>query len=832
MDMWTNFHGDEATSARTSGMNFRYSTQRSHNLNPASCAAPVTMGPLPSASGPSFDELFGFDLAANVQTGALKATNVKFDLNVDSSPTSPSSLRGIVVALIHKGTKTFVGYERAGVQGTGKPLGRVIYGSVSNDYSTLQGIAEVVNANPPVCVCGTTSLSCQPSYCPETVSAWHTYFSIEPQNATQISVSAFSDLWAVSSPVVVNLPNPVTGALRLGVYASSAESTHNLHGMWIQVRNEQYQIRSRVFSQIYTGSELSRWANTYLTSLQTPFPVPITRGPYVNPFLRNSLSSDITCYPDRWDFEVIPGVSTTVNQGTPPQWSGGVRSSSEQEFEQTWFFPVVPAASYTNENDILVQLHTVSDPTSPYPDNRVLVGITDASISATTAGRFFGFERASPQDNRLGWIVDGLQLTGTNGFRNYDEKLGDNVLQSPDELKRVNLFLTRGGSNTPAYLEIPYDDEKAANLQIEYGESGQIATSFSLRLIQSRNTFPPGQSYVFLQAQTTSHPAGTFLTQAFISGGSTIDTSGRRLDGSQVLAMNAFQFIGKTRGTQAESEYVTPPGQSSGFSMVAFALDYIQMSCMRREGEPEQWDLCEQCNGNNSCVDCMGVPGGTSKLDACGRCNGDNSTCKDCHGVPNGSGVPDACGVCDGNNSTCSDCHGIPHGTSKLDACNVCDGHNDTCADCAGVPHGTSKIDSCGKCDGDGTSCIDCEGVANGTAVIDACGVCKGDNSSCCVNYLGVYNYVWDWLLLRVSIDDLIVKLRNLYYMLQCENENLPWYDDARCDGQSNENAKQIASLQLGDMAATHTDWLLDCLNSFNEMVQQWTVQLEKATPN
>ena len=786
------------------------------------------MGSLSGTVGDSFDELFGFDLNFSFDRNSVNATNVKLDLNIDSTPTAASSNRGIVVALIDKTTHSFVAYERSGVQGSSNPLGRVLYGTTSNDFTSLLSPTTVISSQAPVCRCGNFTPSCAPSYCPETVQNWHTYFSIEPNGGGHISVAAFSSLWDQNQGVVVNTPS-LQGPLRIGVYATSADSIHNLHGMWIQVRKETYQIRSRVFSSIYTGSQLSVWASQYITAAQNPFVVSVTRGPYVIPYMRNSLSSDFACYPDRWEFAVT---TTTINQGTPPQWSGGVRSSNEQEFEQIWYFPVVAAGAYNDNQDILVQVHTVTDPLNPSDDNRVLVGITDASISQTTAGRLFGFSRGTPRDNRLGWIVDGLQLAGTSGFLYYDPVLGDNVLQGRDELGRYNLYLTRGGSNTPAYIEIPYDDESSATIQAAYGQSGSTATSFSFRLVQSRNSVPPGQSYVFMQGQTLNNPAGNFLDQAFISGGSTVDTSGRRLDGTQILAINAFQFIGKTRSTQAESELVTPPGQNSGFSMVAFALDFVSMSCMRREGEPEQWDRCETCNGNNSCVDCKGVAYGTSKLDVCNVCNGNGTTCLDCKGVPFGTSKLDACGDCNGNNSRCADCKGVPYGPAIVDFCGVCDGHNKSCSDCAGVPFGTSRNDSCGQCNGNNSSCADCEGVPNGNATLDACGVCKGDNSSCCINYLGVYNYIWDWLLLRVSIDDLIIKLQNLYYMLECESENLPWYDDARCDSDSNENANQIASLQVGDMAATHTEWLLDCLDSFNDMVRQWTTQIEQATPH
>lgn len=39
-------------------------------------------------------------------------------------------------------------------------------------------------------------------------------------------------------------------------------------------------------------------------------------------------------------------------------------------------------------------------------------------------------------------------------------------------------------------------------------------------------------------------------------------------------------------------------------------------------------DLCGVCEGNNDCVDCLGVPFGSAELDDCGVCNGDNSSCE------------------------------------------------------------------------------------------------------------------------------------------------------------------------------------------------------------
>ena len=68
-------------------------------------------------------------------------------------------------------------------------------------------------------------------------------------------------------------------------------------------------------------------------------------------------------------------------------------------------------------------------------------------------------------------------------------------------------------------------------------------------------------------------------------------------------------------------------------------------------------------------------------------------------------GIIDQCGVCNGDNS-CLDCAGVPNGTHVLDQCNECYASEDdplfntTCADCAGVPNGLAYADDCGDCVG------------------------------------------------------------------------------------------------------------------------------------
>ena len=129
--------------------------------------------------------------------------------------------------------------------------------------------------------------------------------------------------------------------------------------------------------------------------------------------------------------------------------------------------------------------------------------------------------------------------------------------------------------------------------------------------------------------------------------------------------------------------------------------------------------------------------------DDCGVCDGDNSTCLDCAGVPNGTSALDECGTCDADasNDCTQDCAGVWGGTSALDECGTCDADasNDCTQDCAGVWGGSSLEDECGTCDADASNdCTqDCAGVWGGNSVVDNCGVCGGDNA-CCTDLMTV----------------------------------------------------------------------------------------------
>jgi len=162
-------------------------------------------------------------------------------------------------------------------------------------------------------------------------------------------------------------------------------------------------------------------------------------------------------------------------------------------------------------------------------------------------------------------------------------------------------------------------------------------------------------------------------------------------------------------------------------------------SCVDCKGVPfgtSVVDICATCGGGvtivNDCPwDCFGTPNGTLLYDACDVCDGDGTTCRDCAGRANGPAVYDACDVCNGNGLSCIDCFGVFGGSATYDACDVCDGDASTCRDCAGRTNGAGTYDACDVCNGHGRSCSDCSGVPYGTLKYDRCDVCGGDNTLC-----------------------------------------------------------------------------------------------------
>jgi hypothetical protein len=171
-------------------------------------------------------------------------------------------------------------------------------------------------------------------------------------------------------------------------------------------------------------------------------------------------------------------------------------------------------------------------------------------------------------------------------------------------------------------------------------------------------------------------------------------------------------------------------------------------------------------------------------------CGGDARTCADCQGMPNGRAVYDLCDVCNGDSSTCGDCKGVPAGSSKYDACDVCGGDGSACADCAGKPNGSALYDACDVCGGDGTSC------------------CGAGGKECCVNYNNVPDAYWDFVLLPVTLDDIIDKLRFANEIFAWLCDALPPYDQI---------GPKSRDLYFGRMAEFNRLFLESCLEDFCE---------------
>ena len=93
--------------------------------------------------------------------------------------------------------------------------------------------------------------------------------------------------------------------------------------------------------------------------------------------------------------------------------------------------------------------------------------------------------------------------------------------------------------------------------------------------------------------------------------------------------------------------------------------------------------------------------------------------------------IPGDCG-CGQTEQSCLDCAGIPNGTTEYDDCGVCGGSN-ACLDCAGTPNGDAYYDNCDNCVEGSTGlepCTqDCSGEWGGTAEYDACNECTGGDT-------------------------------------------------------------------------------------------------------
>jgi len=70
--------------------------------------------------------------------------------------------------------------------------------------------------------------------------------------------------------------------------------------------------------------------------------------------------------------------------------------------------------------------------------------------------------------------------------------------------------------------------------------------------------------------------------------------------------------------------------------------------CDDDDSEAYTYDACDECGGQNACVDCAGTPYGNAEMDKCGNCDEDtsNDCTQDCNGTWGGTSFTDCSGTC------------------------------------------------------------------------------------------------------------------------------------------------------------------------------------------
>jgi len=337
-------------------------------------------------------------------------------------------------------------------------------------------------------------------------------------------------------------------------------------------------------------------------------------------------------------------------------------------------------------------------------------------------------------------------------------------------------------------------------------------------------------------------------TGAVASGDAFVDTTRFGIDVTSALYVVAMQRSDRT-------------SESTTLRLLSVTIDEVRIGCDGVANSRKLLDACGVCGGDNACVGCDGVPLSGKLVDACGVCAGDGKSCADCAGVPHGTSKVDECGVCDGDNrcllGTASvernaafrKAHaekfadhdgallhanerrsvavrdGSIYAATTADASlarkraspssgtqNCTNGCGDE-TDCSGRlvrEGGVLKYDACGVCGGL-NECVGCDGAAFGKRY-DACGVCGGHNTTCCVNYCDVPDTYWDFMLLPVTLDNIIEKLEVIY--------NAVAYVDNRLPSSNVVDVSTATALQVGRMAEFNRIFLYDCLDGLLRRVE------------
>lgn len=122
---------------------------------------------------------------------------------------------------------------------------------------------------------------------------------------------------------------------------------------------------------------------------------------------------------------------------------------------------------------------------------------------------------------------------------------------------------------------------------------------------------------------------------------------------------------------------------------------------------------------------------------------------------------------------------------------------------CDGEENSYKQRDSCGVCGGDGSSCASSSGKTNGdqtsfltnsdsTYLDNRDPVLNCTDGSCCQDRHDIPNYLWDWLLFPVAVDDLVAKLEDLSTKLEMINNKLEDIDFDQIPSDSGLNFRQM----------------------------------------
>jgi hypothetical protein len=430
--------------------------------------------------------------------------------------------------------------------------------------------------------------------------------------------------------------------------------------------------------------------------------------------------------------------------------------------------PLVPAGTLRRDRQYVLHVAVTADATSPR--NSLFVGVADGLESGA---HVVGFARSDRQSDALGQAIGGVLA------RNHDQ------LQFETRQFAAIDGGARGADNAvPAHF--------AVDIVIGAGSTRVLANG----------------------GAQSGKPLDAF-----------IDTDLYGLDVSEALSLVVMQRGERTR-------------ESTTMRLLSVTIDEVRVGCDGIPNSRKKLDACGVCGGNDACVGCDGVPLSGKLLDSCGVCGGDSSSCADCAGVPNGRARVDKCGVCGGNDACLAgksvseaaafkqraaqryaDSSALvaagsdgEHAHDKRSVLGQAPGLSvKDAVDCAGRlkrEGGNAVYDLCGVCGGD-NACVGCDGRPFG-GKYDACGVCGGDNSTCCFNYCDVPNAYWDFLLLPVTLDNLIDQIEVTRNVLVWLRQNLPSADEV--------DKQAVTELQAGRMAEFNRVFLTDCLVEFCEV--------------